>query len=645
IPYFLMNASFFFSGYIVAFSLIWRLAIVAFPFVVLLLIPGIMYGRILVGIARKTREAYNIAGNIAEQALSSIRTVFSFVGEETTMTRFAEALNGTVKLGIKQGLVKGMAVGSSGVVFCIWAFIAWYGSRLIMYHGASGGRVFATGTTLIMGGLALGSAIPNIRYFSEACIAAQRIFEMIERVPIIDSDDGKGEILQEVCGEVEFRNVKFAYPSRPETLIFQNFSLTIPASKTVALVGGSGSGKSTAVALVERFYDPLAGEILLDGVNIKELQLRWLRGRIGLVSQEPALFATSIRENILFGKEGSSMEEVIAASQAANAHKFIAQLPLGYDTQVGERGVQMSGGQKQRIAIARALLRDPRLLLLDEATSALDAESEKIVQDALDNASIGRTTLIIAHRLSTIRNANLIAVVHGGQVIETGDHDDLIFREHGAYATLVQLQEAASKAGEADRLDIRDSSSMRVRSSSFVSRSSSNLSVSGPDQQYKIQKEKVASSNLSVSPSDQQYKLQKEKVSSSAPSFRRLVMLNASEWKQALLGCLGAIAFGAVQPTHSFTLGSMISVFFIQDHDQMKYKTKMFSLIFFSLGVFSFLVNVVQHYNFAAMGEYLTKRVRESMLSKILTFEVGWFDEDQNSSGAVCSRLTKEANV
>ncbi|KAH9290787.1 hypothetical protein KI387_034904, partial [Taxus chinensis] len=620
LPNFLVNVTYFFGSYIVGFYLTWRLAIVAFPFLILLIIPGIMYGRILVGIAHKIHGAYDIAGNIAQQALSSIRTVFSFVGEERTMTMFADALNGTVKLGIKQGLVKGMAVGSTGVSFGVWAFISWYGSRLVMYHGESGGKIFSTGICLLMGGSALGTALPNIRYFSEACIAAHRIFEMIDKVPIIDSDDGKGEILHEVRGEVEFRSVKFAYPSRPETFVFQNFSLSIPASKTVALVGGSGSGKSTAVALVERFYDPFAGEILLDGVNIKELQLKWLRSRIGLVSQEPALFATSIKENILFGKEEGNMEEVIAAAQAANAHKFITQLPRGYDTQVGERGVQISGGQKQRIAIARAMLRDPRLLLLDEATSALDAESEKIVQDALDNASIGRTTLIIAHRLTTIRNANLIAVVHDGQVIESGQHDELICREHGAYATLLQLQQVVNKADEAVGYD--HSSYMRARSTSIVSRSSSNLSVSAHPEEQK-----------------------QEIYISSLPPFVRLVMLNASEWKQAVFGCLGAISFGAVQPIYSFVMGSMLSVYFLQDHHQIKSKTTKYSLIFFSLGVFSFLVNVVQHYNFAAMGEYLTKRVREHMLSKILTFEVGWFDQEGNSSGAVCSRLAKEANV
>jgi ATP-binding cassette subfamily B (MDR/TAP) protein 1 len=194
------------------------------------------------------------------------------------------------------------------------------------------------------------------------------------------------------------------------------------------------------IALLERYYDPVGGAVLVDGINIKEFQLRWLRMQIGLVSQEPSLFATTIKENILYGKDEATMDEIIGASKAANAHTFISGLPQGYDTMVGEKGVQMSGGQKQRIAIARALLKNPPILLLDEATSALDSESERVVQVALDQAAVGRTTVVVAHRLSTIRTADLIAVVHGGRVVETGSHDELLQNHDGAYSSLVNIQ-------------------------------------------------------------------------------------------------------------------------------------------------------------------------------------------------------------
>ncbi|XP_073103706.1 putative multidrug resistance protein isoform X2 [Elaeis guineensis] len=586
----------------------------------------------LASLARKNREEYNKAGVVAEQAISSVRTVYSFVAEARTMAKFSAALEDSVKLGLRQGLAKGIAIGSNGVTFAIWAFLVWYGSHLVMYHGGKGGTVFAVGAAIVVGGLALGSGLSNVKYFTEASSAGERIMEVIKRIPKIDSDSMEGEVLDNISGNVEFRAVEFAYPSRPEIPIFRDFSLKVPAGRTVALVGGSGSGKSTAIALLERFYDPSGGEILLDGVDIRRLQLKWLRSQMGLVSQEPALFATSIKENILFGKEDASMEQVVAAAKASNAHNFISQLPHGYDTQAGERGVQMSGGQKQRIAIARAIIKSPKILLLDEATSALDSESERIVQEALDLATVGRTTIVIAHRLSTIRNADIIAVVQAGQVMEIGSHDELIRGEDGLYSSLVRLQQTstASEEGAATSPSMINlalssqfgSSNSMSRRFSAASRSSSGRSFGNAGAAEESEPEALP-----------------------VPSFRRLLMLNVPEWKQALLGSLSATVFGAIQPLYAFAMGSMLSVYFLNDHDDIKSKTRTYALVFLSLSVFSFLINIGQHYNFGAMGEYLTKRVRERMLSKILTFEVGWFDQDENSTGALCSRLAKDANV
>ncbi|KZV17232.1 ABC transporter B family member 15-like [Dorcoceras hygrometricum] len=627
VPVFVMNLSTFLGSYLVAFVLLWRLAIVGFPFIILLVIPGLMYGRALMSIARKIRDEYNKAGVIVEQAVSSIRTVYSFVGETKTLALYSAALQGTVKLGLRQGLAKGLAIGSNGVVFAIWSFMAYYGSRLVMYHGAQGGTVFAVGAAIAIGGLSLGSGLSNVRYFSEAGAAGERIRAVIKRVPKIDSDSMEGQVLQNVSGEVEFKHVEFAYPSRPDSMIFRDFNLKIPAGKAMALVGGSGSGKSTVIALLQRFYDPLGGEILVDGVAIDKLQLKWLRSQMGLVSQEPALFATTIKENILFGKENASMEEVVEAAKASNAHNFITQLPQGYDTQVGERGVQMSGGQKQRIAIARAIIMAPKILLLDEATSALDSESERVVQEALDKAAVGRTTIIIAHRLSTIRNVDLIAVVQNGHVQEIGSHDELIQDPNGIYTTLVRLQqtkktEDQSQVGSSS-ITNTDVHSMSSRRLAMVSRSSSANSAALRDL-------------APVTPADQVF---------STPSFKRLLAMNLPEWKQAVLGCIGAILFGAIQPLYAFSMGSMISIYFLPEHRVIKEKTKIYALSFMGLAVFSLLINMCQHYNFAAMGEKLTKRIRERMLSKMLTFEIGWFDRDENSTGAICSRLAKDANV
>ncbi|KAJ0230762.1 ABC transporter type 1, partial [Hirschfeldia incana] len=333
LPNFLMNASAFVSSYIVGFILLWRLTIVGFPFIIILLVPGMMYGRALINISRKIREEYNEAGSIAEQAISLVRTVYAFGCEKKMIGNFSAALQGSVKLGLRQGLAKGIAIGSNGITYAIWGFMTWYGSRMVMYHGAKGGIIYAVVVCITFGGTSLGRSLSNLKYFSEAVVAGKRIYKVIKRVPHIDSDSLEGQTLEEIKGEVQFKHVKFMYPSRPETPIFDDLCLRVPPGKTVALVGGSGSGKSTVISLLQRFYDPTAGEILIDGVSINKLQVNWLRSQMGLVSQEPALFATSIKENILFGKEDASMDEVVEAAKASNAHDFISQFPHGYKTQ------------------------------------------------------------------------------------------------------------------------------------------------------------------------------------------------------------------------------------------------------------------------------------------------------------------------
>ncbi|GMI99183.1 multi-drug resistance 13, ATP-binding cassette B15 [Hibiscus trionum] len=637
VPYLIARGASFIGTYIVAFLILWRLALVVFPFVLLLVIPSLIYGKVLLSLARQSRMEYNLASTVAEQAISSVRTVYAFVGENKTSIKFSEALQGCVKLGLKQGLAKGLAIGSNGITYLIWAFITFYGSRMVKYHSVKGGSVFIVGTCIAIGGQQLGSSLSTLKPLFEACSAAERINEVIKRVPKIDLESMEGEILDNVRGEVEFKRVEFAYPSRPENMIFKDFSLKIPAGKTMALVGSSGSGKSTVISLLQRFYDPLGGDIVLDGVPINKLQLKWFRSQMGLVSQEPTLFATTIKENILFGKEDAQMEEIIKAAKASNAHNFISQFPQGYDTQVGERGIQMSGGQKQRIAIARAIIKAPKILLLDEATSALDSESERIVQEALDNASIRHTTIIVAHRLSTIRHADLIVVIQDGHVMESGSHDELMVNEKGFYSSLVQLQHTEQKhVSEKDDKDLSTNSSASITKNDINNAGSHQLSLVNQTSSAKL----LASNQSSLG---EEMNVKDKKLP--APSFKRLLAMNLPEWKEATLGCFGAVLYGAVQPISYFTIGSTVSMFFLTDHSEIKEKTKVYALSFLGIGCFSLIINIIQHYNFAYMGEHLTKRIRERMLSKILTFEVGWFDQDENSSGTVCSRLAKDASV
>ncbi|KAH7682333.1 P-loop containing nucleoside triphosphate hydrolase protein [Dioscorea alata] len=275
--------------------------------------------------------------------------------------------------------------------------------------------------------------------------SAASIFEILDHKSKINASTDEGVTLSNVQGNIVFQHVSFKYPSRPEVQIFKDLCLTISSGKTIALVGESGSGKSTVIAMLERFYDPDSGMILLDGVKLQGLKISWLRQQMGLVSQEPVLFNDTIRANIAYGKQGQvSEEEIIAVAEVANAHRFVSGLPQGYDTNVGERGAQLSGGQKQRIAIARAIIKDPKILLLDEATSALDAESECMVQEALDRVMVGRTSIVVAHRLSTIKGADVIAVVKNGVIVEQGKHEELIELPNGAYASLVVLHSSSA---------------------------------------------------------------------------------------------------------------------------------------------------------------------------------------------------------
>ncbi|XP_039599119.1 ATP-dependent translocase ABCB1-like [Polypterus senegalus] len=277
--------------------------------------------------------------------------------------------------------------------------------------------------------------------FAKAKVSAQRIFSLLEKKPKIDIYSTEGLKLNHFDGNIEFQDVHFAYPTRKKVQVLQGLNVKVSKGQTLALVGSSGCGKSTTVQLLERFYDPINGHVLVDGNDITSLNLVWLRSQIGIVSQEPILFDTSIAENIRYGDNSRSVtqEEIEEAAKKANIHNFIEDLPQKYGTKVGDKGAQLSGGQKQRIAIARALLRNPKVLLLDEATSALDTESEKIVQVALDEARQGRTCIIIAHRLSTIQNADIIAVISNGEVVEQGTHSELIAKG-GAYYALANAQ-------------------------------------------------------------------------------------------------------------------------------------------------------------------------------------------------------------
>jgi ABC-type multidrug transport system fused ATPase/permease subunit len=406
-------------------------------FPVLILVAAVM-GRKIRRISEEAQDRLAETNVIVEETLQGIAGVKAFANENYETERYRTGIGGVVAAALRGARFKGGFV--SFIVFALFSSIVlvlWYGVRLVGSGQLSIGQLTQFLLyTLYVGG-AVGSFAMLYADLQKTVGATQRVRELLRETP---EDGGSPEPIPRLSGDIAFENVSFSYPGRPDVPVLTGLSLTASAGQRVALVGPSGAGKSTIVSLLLRFYDPASGRITIDGKNASEFPLSQLRGQMAVVPQDVLLFGGSIGENIAYGKPGASQAEIEEAARRANAHDFIAAFPEGYQTKVGERGVKLSGGQRQRVAIARAILRDPAILLLDEATSALDSESERLVQEALDELMKGRTSVIVAHRLSTIRRADRIYVVKGGEVAEAGTHAELLARPDGVYRTLSELQ-------------------------------------------------------------------------------------------------------------------------------------------------------------------------------------------------------------
>lgn len=404
-------------------------------------IGAVLFGRVVRRYSRAVSDALAASGNVAEESIAGVRTVRLFAREQQETARYAAAVGKAFDVSQRRIRVTGIfqaavtTLGSGALVAVLW-----YGGRLVLDNLMSVGELtaFLLYTTSVA--MSLGTLASLWSDFMSAAGAGDRVFDLLDRKALIPLRGGTA--LSAVTGTVTFRDVHFTYPSRPDVPVLRGIDLEIHPGEVVALVGPSGGGKSTIAGLIPRLYDPEKGQITIDGHNVLSLDPSSLRQHIATVSQEPILFSTTIYDNIAYGvgRVAPSVADVEAAARAANAHDFISGFPDGYQTTVGERGVQLSGGQKQRIAIARAVLRDPAILILDEATSALDAESEHLVQEALERLTKRRTTLVIAHRLSTVIGADRVVVIDGGRIVQSGPHDVLMRSADGLYRKLVERQ-------------------------------------------------------------------------------------------------------------------------------------------------------------------------------------------------------------
>ncbi|CAM2704626.1 unnamed protein product [Rotaria socialis] len=628
----------FIVGLILGFVKGWKLTLVLLSVSPILVVSAAIFTRITATMTSQELKAYAKAGAIAEEVFSSIRTVFSFNGGAYESKRYEKHLRSAKISGIRKGGLNGILMGIVwSMIFCTYALGFWYGAKLVREDNFSVGGILIVFFSMITAMFGLGQAAPHLQSVAQARGAAYILWKIIDTPSKISCDSKKQIQSDDIMGDIKFSNVHFSYPSRPDVSILNGLSFMAQRGETTALVGSSGCGKSTCVQLLQRFYDPTEGSVELDGTveiddtPVNRYNIGWLRERIGVVSQEPILFQTTIRENIRFGKTNATQEEIEQAAKMANAHDFIKDLPQKYETLVGERGAQLSGGQKQRIAIARALIRNPRILLLDEATSALDRESERIVQDALDRASQGRTTIVIAHRLSTIVNASKIIVLNAGSVVEEGNHETLM-KAKGVYYGLVEAQNIHLKTKDKDKEESYEDDEVVVDSEMnscaqfFGDQSALNKSI-----EENQKSSKIGHVNESL------------EYSGRAPFFTVLRM-NSPEWFYILLACLACICNGGAQPAFGVTLSKVIAVFQECDPNIQEKGVFIYVLFFIGIALVTLFTMFLQSFFFAISGESLTQRLRAKIFRTLLQQDIAYFDQAENNTGALCTRLATEAS-
>ncbi|KAI1375883.1 P-loop containing nucleoside triphosphate hydrolase protein [Hypoxylon crocopeplum] len=643
----------FISAFVIGFIFYWKLTLILFSAVVALVVDMGVGSRFVVKYTKDSIQAYATGGTVADEVISSIRNAVAFGTQDRLAKQYNTHLIRAEYFGFRKAAsIAVMVAGMMWIIYLNYGLSFWMGSQYYVDGIIPLSTVLIIMMSIIIGAFNLGNIAPNLQAFGTALAAAVKIFNTIDRLSPLDPTADNGEKLEKVVGHIRLENVKHIYPSRPEVVVMKDVTLEIPAGKTTALVGTSGSGKSTIVGLVERFYDPVAGKVLLDDHDVSTLNLRWLRQQMSLVSQEPTLFGTTIYNNIRHGLIGTKFEDesedkqrelVIEAAKKANAHDFISSLPEGYETNVGERGFLLSGGQKQRIAIARAVVSDPKILLLDEATSALDTKSEGVVQAALEAASEGRTTITIAHRLSTIKDAHNIVVMSQGAIIEQGTHNELLKR-NGAYAKLVTAQNiaAVNELSEEEKEAIAAQDEKLVRT---ASRTDGGY-IEDPDDNIHAKLNRSTTQGSASSKALQSRKPEEATQYRLWTLIKLIASFNKQEWKLMAWGLFWSIICGGGNPTQAYFFAKQIFILAVPltpaNSAQVKKDSDFWSAMFLMLAFVMLIAQMSQGIAFAKCSERLIHRVRDRAFRTMLRQDVAFFDKDENTAGALTSFLSTE---
>jgi len=634
----------FVTAFVIAFIKYWKLTLILSSTVFAIVVIMGAGSTFIVKYNKQSLESYALGGSVAEEVISSIRNATAFGTQDKLARQYDAHLTEAEIWGKKLKMILAVMIsGMMGIIYFNYGLSFWMGSRFIADGQMTLSEVLTIMLAIMIGAFSLGNVAPNAQAFTTSVAAAGKIFNTIDRASPLNPMSDEGKKLENVEGTVELKNIRHIYPSRAEVVVMEDVNLKVPAGKTTALVGASGSGKSTIVGLVERFYDPVGGQVYLDGHEISKLNLRWLRHQISLVSQEPTLFGTTIFGNIQHGLIGTKHEKDLIeqqralienAAKMANAHDFILGLPEGYETNVGERGFLLSGGQKQRIAIARAMVSDPKILLLDEATSALDTKSEGVVQAALDVAAQGRTTIVIAHRLSTIKTADNIVVMSRGRIVEQGSHDELLEKK-SAYYNLVEAQQI-SAANEEKKLE---ENTELAEDEEELEKSSSTEKVVSRQKLERIATGKSVSSAIL-----------ENKQSDSGPQYSLWTLIkvvgsfNRPEAWIMLIGLFFSIIAGGGNPTQSVFFAKSIVALSLPPsmYDKLRHDADFWSLMYLMLALTQILSFSAQGIAFAYCSERLVHRSRDKAFRTMLRQDIAFFDKEENSAGALTSFLSTE---